>query len=234
MKKHFANFITLINLLWGIIAIWLVLQQHIEWACYAVILGAVFDFLDGWIARTLNITSALGKELDSLSDVVTFGVTPMVIIISILPVDLATSSTIKSFLIVFPFFFNTLCAALRLAKFNLDKRQTYYFIGLPVPANAMFFVSIAHLTLHHSSVASLLASHYYIYYLLSVSMALLMISPIPMMALKFKHFHWNNNEVRYLTLFLGLLIIVTLGIDGLSLCVLLYIIVSLVAKKYIL
>ena len=134
MKKHIPNTITCLNLISGCIATYLAFQNKFEWALLMIVVGAVFDFFDGMVARLLHVSSPIGKELDSLADCITFGFAPSAIVFSYL-------CTLPSHLPYLPFLAFVMAAfsAIRLAKFNLDERQTLGFIGLPTPANALFW-----------------------------------------------------------------------------------------------
>ncbi len=143
MKRHIPNFITSLNLFSGCIGIILALQYRIDYAAYFIAVSALFDFLDGMAARVLHVKSEIGKELDSLADVVSFGVLPGIIVYQLMAASPNTpeaGSVISIFsllALIIP-----VLSAVRLAKFNLDTRQTTSFIGLPVPANALFLGSL--------------------------------------------------------------------------------------------
>jgi CDP-diacylglycerol--serine O-phosphatidyltransferase len=234
LKKHIANFTTLLNLLCGSISIWFLMNDKPEAACYAVIAGTIFDFIDGFVARTLKITSELGKQLDSLSDVVTFGVAPSLLVASIVQQNVSDKTLFIQIIAITPLIANALFASIRLARFNIDTKQAYNFSGLPVPANALFFVSLCWLVLHHNTIAQFMSRHIYLYYLLSFLFSYLMISNLPLFGFKFKHYRLKGNESRIIFLSLCLLITISLGVSGLSLCVVLYILTSVIAKKYFL
>ena len=139
MKKHIPNIITLSNLVCGTLAVWQALQGNLICAALFIFLGAFFDFFDGMTARLLHVQSAIGKELDSLSDVVTFGVAPGFIVFSLLESvtsQMGTMGWLKFVALLMP-----ALSSYRLAKFNLDERQTSSFIGLPTPANAMVWAA---------------------------------------------------------------------------------------------
>lgn len=140
MKKHIPNSITCCNLISGCIATGLAFGNSIEMALLFIIIGAVFDFFDGMVARLLNVSSPIGKELDSLADVITFGLAPSTIIFSMLHV-MSYPVFLEPLRDYLPYgaFIMAAFSALRLAKFNLDERQALGFIGLPTPANALFW-----------------------------------------------------------------------------------------------
>lgn len=192
----FPNALTCGNLISGCIATAFAFFHSPDIALMWIIVGAVFDFFDGMSARALNISSPIGRELDSLADDVTFGVAPSTIIFSQLMVMDYPSALGDTIILYIPFVSYVMAAfsALRLAKFNLDERQRMGFIGLPTPANALFWGSLILSLqdwLNSLSFGSLL-----VIAMLLVS-SWLLISEIPMFALKFKHWGWRGNELRY-------------------------------------
>ncbi len=208
-----------------------------------VYLGAIFDFFDGFVARALKVDSEMGKQLDSMSDLVTFGVLPSVLLVYLLgvvdfverdylPFTLADGSipmaTISWYLIL-PFFVVVLGAGYRLAKFNIDTRQSTSFLGLPSPANGIFFASLF-LGLSTNGFP-LWLSHLILtpitLYALAIIFALLMVSEIPMFAMKVKGYGWKGNEFRYALLILSLPLIIFFQFAGLSLSIILYILLSI-------
>lgn len=238
MKKHIPNTITCLNLISGCIATYWAFQGNYDFALIFIVVGAVFDFFDGMAARLLGVSSPIGKELDSLADVVTFGVAPSAMVFSFLKgiFDGQGPRCMSPF--EFPFVFLgglsvlafTMAAfsALRLAKFNLDERQTMGFIGLPTPANALFWASLIvgcgdclH-TLPYSAGIILL--------MVFVSCWLL-VSKIPMFALKFKQWGWRGNEIRYLFLLSCIPLLAFFGIAGIAIIVAWYVLLSILTKK---
>lgn len=234
MKKHIPNTITCLNLISGCIATYWAFQGNYDFALIFIVAGAVFDFFDGMAARLLGVSSPIGKELDSLADVVTFGVAPSAMVFSLLNsltvnYQLPTVNCQEASLSL-PFLAFTMAAfsALRLAKFNLDERQTMGFIGLPTPANALFWGSLIvgcgdwpH-TLPHSASIILL--------MVFVSCWLL-VSEIPMFALKFKQWGWRGNEIRYLFLLSCIPLLAFFGIAGIAIIVAWYVLLSILTKK---
>lgn len=192
---NFPNALTCCNLISGCVATCFAFFHSPDLALVWIIIGAVFDFFDGMSARALHISSPIGKELDSLADDVTFGVAPSTIIFSeLIVLQFPSWMGILSDYIPFVAYVMAAFSALRLAKFNLDTRQSMGFIGLPTPANALFW-------------GSLITSLSWWFESLSVGAALmivmvfisswLLISEIPMFALKFKHWGFKGNELRY-------------------------------------
>lgn len=198
IKKHIPNTITCCNLVSGCIATCFAFFHEPTLALLWIVIGAVFDFFDGMSARLLHVSSPIGKELDSLADDVTFGVAPSTILFSqLLVMDYPSFLQPVSDYVAFTAYIMAAFSALRLAKFNLDERQSMGFIGLPTPANALFWGSLivgGHDVLESSPWMSmaLLA-------LMLVSCWLL-VAEIPMFALKFKHWGWRGNEVKYVFL----------------------------------
>lgn len=224
IKKHIPNTITCCNLVSGCIATYFAFCGMLSWALLFIVIGAVFDFFDGMSARLLGVSSPIGKELDSLADCITFGFAPSAIVFHYLSAQ--TSDELPCWLAtVLPFvaFVMAAFSALRLAKFNLDERQALGFIGLPTPANALFWGSLI-----VGSGVWLSASPYYKYgvvVLLLVSCYLL-IAEIPMFALKFKHWGWKGNEVKYVFVISCIPILLLLRVSGLAVIIAWYIVLS--------
>ena len=204
MKKHIPNFITTLNLFSGCIGILIALQYRIDYAAYFILLSAFFDFLDGMAARVLHVKSEIGKELDSLADVVSFGVLPGIIIYQLMAVSPNTPSAgsdINIFSLIA--FIIPVLSAVRLAKFNIDTRQTTSFIGLPVPANAIFLGSIPLIKMQAGfsdslSWLTLITDNYYILAFIAVGMSLLLVSEIPLISLKFRNLKFVEFRVDIL------------------------------------
>jgi CDP-diacylglycerol--serine O-phosphatidyltransferase len=249
IKRLIPNLLTAGNLVGGIMAIIFALTGHITWAPYCIFLSAIFDFLDGFVARLLNVQSELGKQLDSLADMVTFGVAPGIIMLYMLngafreyfyPQDYLTESlplvSIVSeygpyFALVIP-----VLALFRLAKFNLDTRQTDSFIGLPTPALTLFFVvfpllkndySFDNQTWQNWVIEHLLFHPIVLIVTISI-MSILMVSEIHLFSLKFKHFKFKGNEIRFIFLTICVVLLATLFLWAIPLIIILYIILSLI------
>ena len=223
MKKHIPNTITCCNLISGCIATWFAFQSDYKMALLFIVIGAVFDFFDGMVARLLHVSSPIGKELDSLADDITFGFAPSAIIFSYL-----SSFHIHLLFIPFLAFVMAAFSALRLAKFNLDERQALGFIGLPTPANALFWGAL---------IVGLDQSGYTFEGLEWVILAgmfiscYLLIAEIPMFALKFKHWGWKGNEIKYIFILSCVPILLFLGIIGLAVIIAWYVILSVATNK---
>ena len=218
------NIITLANLMSGVAATIVTLQHHnYTLALALVVLAAVFDFFDGFVARLLNQQSPLGVQLDSLADDVTFGLVPAVVMFDMYNHTSSyygCASPIMSYL----GYITLIIAAfsvLRLAKFNIDTTQSTEFSGLPTPANALLLLSLA--MLFEQGNIMLYQEHIL---LISVAMSLLLISPIRMFALKFKGFGWRGNQMRYIFILASLLIIIFVTRYSVAIIITLYIVVS--------
>lgn len=205
MKRHIPNALTCCNLLCGALSVICVVYDGNFAVAFALILmGAVFDFLDGFMARLLGVSSPIGKELDSLADDITFGLAPASMLFMYIFEPLGYWALVA--LLVAPF------SALRLAKFNLDERQTTSFIGLATPANAIFWGSLtAALSLYEHSMPLWVPATLAVLSLLS---CYLLVSEIPFFSLKFKNMSWQDNSVRFVFLCGALLIIIAAVIVG--------------------
>ncbi len=233
MKKHFPNTLTCCNLISGCIATYMAFQNHFELAFMFIIIGAVFDFFDGFAARLLHVSSNIGKELDSLADDITFGFAPSAIVFALLKQTLTTNATacnieacpVAEYLPYIAFVMAAF-SALRLAKFNLDERQSTTFIGLPTPANALFWASLC-VSLQQSITAenSLWISICFI--VGTLVSCWLLVCEIPMFALKFKNFSIKNNVIRYGFILMSILLLIILGWAGFSAIIVLYVLTSI-------
>ena len=223
MKKHIPNMITCCNLISGCIATYYAFQADYLIALAFIIIGAVFDFFDGMTARLLGVSSPIGKELDSLADVVTFGFAPSAMLFSWL-----SAQHIHTVVVPFLAFIMAAFSALRLAKFNLDERQAMGFIGLPTPANALFWGALIWSIEFRSWFEPYHTSPYLIYIVLALMFlsCYLLVSEIPMFALKFKQWGWQGNEVRYIFIVTSALIIVWLGVLGIAFVIAWYVVLS--------
>ena len=222
-KKHIPNTITCCNLISGCTATYFAFMGDFHLALLFIVVGAVFDFFDGMVARLLHVSSPIGKELDSLADDITFGFAPSAIIFSYI-------ATFHSHVIFEPFLAFVMAAfsALRLAKFNLDERQALGFIGLPTPANALFWGSlIVGLQQYDVDFEGL----NWVIILGSFISCYLLIAEIPMFALKFKHWGWKGNEIKYIFILSCIPLLLLLGIIGLAAIIAWYVILSIATIK---
>jgi len=228
MKKHIPNTITCCNLISGCIASYYAFQGDYMLALSFIVIGAVFDFFDGMTARLLHVSSPIGKELDSLADNITFGFAPSAILFDFL-------CKFHTHLIFIPFlaFIMAAFSALRLAKFNLDERQTLGFIGLPTPANALFWGAL--LTSFHwqefYEPYQLPDTYFYVVLVLLPISCYLLVSEIPMFALKFKTWGWKGNEVKYLFLLTCIPLLLWFGIKGIAIIIAWYVVLSVVTRR---
>ena len=210
MKKQIPNIITLFNVLSGTIGIVAVLDGHWLAGFVLMIAAAIFDFFDGMVARLLGVSSPVGKELDSLADMVSFGVLPgmmmFMMMLNVHELDFIQINEVR--LAPFFAFLIPMMSAMRLAKFNLDERQTSSFIGLPTPANALFIgaVSIAWHSLCHCNMAHQIIINPWFLYPATVILSFLLVAELPLFALKFKNLKWKGNEIRFIFI-LGSLIL---------------------------
>ena len=198
-----------------------------------IVIGAVFDFFDGMSARLLHVSSPIGKELDSLADDITFGFAPSAIVFSFLSANCEAEANSSLFTLhsSLPFlaFIMAAFSALRLAKFNLDERQTLGFIGLPTPANALFWGSLI------VGLGDRIATLPYVMYIMLAGVLIssyLLVSEIPMFALKFKTWGWKGNEVKYIFLITCIPLLLLLGVSGLAAIIAWYVILSVIHDKY--
>ena len=223
MKKHIPNTITCGNLVSGCIAITFALYGNPSMALLWIVVGAVFDFFDGMVARLLHVSSPIGKELDSLADDITFGFAPSAIIFSYL-------CTFHIHLLFVPFLAFVMAAfsALRLAKFNLDERQALGFIGLPTPANALFWGA---LIVGAGDWISTLPYAPYLILLGTFISSYLLIAEIPMFALKFKHWGWKGNEIKYIFILSCIPLLLLLRVSGIAIIIAWYILLSIITTK---
>ncbi|WP_296698550.1 CDP-diacylglycerol--serine O-phosphatidyltransferase [Algoriphagus sp.] len=215
IKSHIPNSITLLNLLSGIIGIIWVLDGNIISGAWFILISAFLDFVDGFAARILKVQGELGKQLDSLADLVSFGVLPGIILFAMAK----TNSQIEWLpycTLILPLF-----SALRLAKFNLDTRQTDRFIGVPTPAAALFVSTIPHFAIQWPKIGTVITSPFFVV-AIALSLSILLISEIPLIALKFKSFAFSKNIFRYVLIVVSLLLFVWLGLAGIPLIIISY------------
>ncbi len=275
IKKHIPNALTCGNVLCGCLAIVRVNEGNLTWACYFVGIALILDFLDGFTARMLKVSSPIGKDLDSLADLITFGVVPAMIMFKLIDfsytlslqkclnshetftlagiaIDFRNDNLIKYFAFVIAIF-----SAIRLAKFNNDTRQTDSFIGLATPANTIiicgFCMVLKQLELDLFDLDSVLENEQsyndtanitgiitmyllsspILLCLISLGLSLLLISELPLFALKFKNFGWRDNKVKYIFLVLCLILILSLQFVAIPLIIFLYIILSVVNNIFL-
>ncbi|MBD8041185.1 MULTISPECIES: CDP-diacylglycerol--serine O-phosphatidyltransferase [Bacteroidaceae] len=229
MIRNIPNTLTCCNLFSGCIASCMAFQGNYVWAFVFIIIGAAFDFFDGMVARLLHVSSPIGKELDSLADDITFGLAPAAIAFALFQ-EVHYPDFIQILRPVLPYtaFLVAVFSGLRLAKFNIDTRQTSSFIGMPTPANALFWGSLV--TGEH---AFLTSPHFNAVYLfvLVVVMSLLLVAELPMFSLKFKDLSWQHNKVSYIFLIGCIPLFLIFQWSGFAAVIIWYVILSLLFRK---
>ena len=231
MARHIPNLLTLLNLACGTVAVVFALEGQWRWAVYLLLAGACCDFLDGLMARLLKAYSETGKHLDSLADMVTFGVLPAVFIYSIfrqqslVPGPDSLADTLQ-WIILASVLIVPVLSAIRLARFNLRAPEETFFLGLPTPAHALFWAGIYWQYMRDGLLFGTSLNLFFLWAIMFI-MAFYMILRVPMYTLKFQHFLIKGNLIRYLLLLISVMILIFTGIPGLSLVVLTYILLSL-------
>jgi len=251
MIKQIPNLFTLLNLFFGCLAIVATLQngiviqygadgsqlvdipEKVVMASVFIGLAAVIDFLDGFVARLMKAASPMGKQLDSLADVVSFGVAPAMILYQFLRLSLAREEDglNTSIIWLLPAFIFACAAAWRLARFNLDGSQSYSFKGMPVPAVGIFVAAlpVIYWNVDQKWIVSLLLNQWFLYGVI-LGLSALMVSSLPLMALKFRDYSIKNNLPKYLLLVLSVLAVVLLKWLAPPLIIVLYVLLSLLFK----
>lgn len=242
MKKGLPSVFTSLALISGCISIVAsVSNGELQLAGYFILIAAVFDFADGFVARSLNSITEFGKQLDSLSDVVSFGVAPSMILYRLLLLSYVRSSpgadfdimnpTLGEGVVLFAAFLVAVFSALRLAKFNIDTEQVKSFRGLPTPANAIFITALGFVAENSRDLpfAELVFNRYFLLVVIILS-CFLLVSNIRMFSLKFSSFDLAKNWIRYLFLSLAVLLIVLFRLPGLAPVIVIYIILSVISR----
>lgn len=224
ITKHLPNFITICNLFCGCIGIVIVFEGNITYAAYLIWLAAIFDFFDGFAARGLNAYSPIGKELDSLADMVTFGALPSIIMYALLKEEYPGTYWPWLAFIIAAF------SALRLAKFNIDTRQSDAFIGLPTPANALFISALPFVIAGNSFIAAF-AGNGIVLIIITLLFSYLMVAEIKLLALKFKNRSWQDNKVRFVFLILSVFLLLLFQREGIPLVIIAYLICSIPGSR---
>ncbi len=238
MLKNIPNILTLLNLFCGCIAIVLVFGGAYTHASVLIMIAAVFDFLDGTAARLLNARSELGKQLDSLADVVSFGVAPSCIMYALLVNVSGYPVSSYIHLNAVPAFFIALFSAIRLAKFNIDDTQSDSFRGLPTPANALFICALPFIQLHSQTkggfhdLVGLWFDNYYVLLVLSLLLCFLLVSSLPLMGLKMKTLKWKENAYKYSFLILVLIMVILAGFSAAPFVLVFYIFISAAEHRH--
>jgi CDP-diacylglycerol--serine O-phosphatidyltransferase len=227
MKKEIPNLLTLGNLLAGCIGLWFVMQGDLVSASYCIFISLVCDFFDGFLARALQAYSDLGKELDSLADMVSFGVLPAFILFSLVEQSCGSHCTVGLFGFYKPLmvFVLVLMSAYRLAKFNIDTRQSDQFIGVPTPANGLLIASLP-LILRFQPEFSPYILHFQGLLIYAVLMSYLLVCELPLLAFKFKTWDWKSNQVKFIFLIFCIAALVMLKFAAIPVLVIVYILLS--------
>jgi CDP-diacylglycerol---serine O-phosphatidyltransferase len=239
MKKHIPNIITSLNLVCGCFALVAVFHQRFDAVLALVLAAGVLDFFDGFVARLLKVDGALGKQLDSLADVVTFGVVPGFVLYQM--VVYSIGNKMPQLGIDSPIWYWAYLAmiipvasAYRLAKFNLDTRQSSYFLGMPTPANGIFWAALPVMvkSSNNPTLIDWFGNPLFLIVLGFIS-ALVMVAEIPLISFKFKHYQWKGNEGKYLLLLSSVVLLAFFQVSALPIIIVLYLLLSLVFKKQI-
>jgi len=238
VKAKIPNLITLLNLLSGCIALVFVARNNFELAFFFVCLGIFFDFFDGFFARIFKIQSPLGVQLDSLADMVTSGVVPGFTMFQLIfkyqneGISVLDAYFPANHILPLGGFIITLGSCYRLAKFNIDTRQTDSFIGLPTPANALLIMSIP-VIMNHTQFEGLygILSNSYLLIGIAVFSAFILNAEIPLFSLKMKSFSWQNSKFQIIFLILAIVLLVVLQMVALPLIILLYVLLSVIQNK---
>lgn len=240
IRKNIPNFITCLNVISGSLAVLFAIKGELTISVALIIAATIFDFFDGMTARLLKAYSPMGKELDSLADMISFGLAPgalmMVMMeyalfgINVRAEGLADLSiwelTCISSALLIPVF-----SALRLAKFNIDTRQTNSFIGLPTPANALFIAALALITEHGKyAVLDAIILQPIVLLLITIAMSLLLVSELPMFSLKFKNLSWKDNKIQFIFLSISAVLILAFHIYGIAAAIVSFILISVFLK----
>lgn len=239
MTKHIPNFITCLNLFFGSVAVMLAFSDanYLPYVSMLIIFAAIFDFADGFAARALKAYSPMGKELDSLADLISFGLAPTAIIFQFMKIAImqepATDSQLDALIgllyLMSPFLI-VIFSGLRLAKFNVDTRQTESFIGMPTPANAMMILSIPLiLAYNYAPIYKDIVINKHFLLVLTLVQSFFLVSEIPMFSLKFKNLSVADNKLRFAFLISSCVFITIFQFAAIPLIILFYVLLSLVS-----
>jgi CDP-diacylglycerol--serine O-phosphatidyltransferase len=226
LKKQIPNLFTFLNLFSGCLALYACMKNQLEWVFVLVALGIFFDFFDGFFARLLNVAGPLGVQLDSLADMVTSGVVPGFVMFTLL-----NYVTENSYIPFFGFLI-ILASAFRLAKFNIDTRQTNSFIGLPTPANALFITSLP-LVFDENVFFHDFFMNIFSLLFLTILSAFLLNAEIPLFSLKIKKFEWKGNQIQIIFLIICITLIGILQIVAVPLIIMIYVLLSVVNNQFL-
>lgn len=227
MQKHLPNIITLLNLFCGCCALVSLLNEQFIITFFLLLIAGVADYGDGMLARVLKVNSPLGKELDSLADMVSFGVVPGAILYTLLVKALGMETSGEIVWAATPAFILPMFACLRLAKFNLDTRQSENFIGLNTPASTVFVVGLMLIYEMDSMGLSSFILQPWLLYTVVIILSYLLVAELPMTSFKFKNFQWKGNEQRFFFIILGILMLIFLKEMTFAIFVFIYVLVSI-------
>jgi CDP-diacylglycerol---serine O-phosphatidyltransferase len=224
IKRNIPNALTCSNLLCGCIGVVEAFHNNLLLSCALIGVALIFDFFDGFVARLLKVTSPIGKDLDSLADMVTFGLLPSVIVYQMLMQSIPDLMGIWK---AYPAFVIAIFSAIRLAKFNNDPRQSDTFIGVPTPANAMLIASLPIIAQRHEDLRPYIINTTHLLVLTFV-MSFLLVAEIPLLALKFKNFSWKDNAYRFSFLALSALLLIIFKVVAIPFVMILYLLLSVI------
>ncbi len=226
-RSLIPNLLTLSNLACGLLALDAIYNGAFHHAVYLMLASQLFDFFDGFAARILKVSSEMGKQLDSLADLVSFGLSPGFLMFHlILGLDIEGQTWLPYTALAIP-----LLSAWRLAVFNIDDRQTSYFIGLPTPANTIMIFSIGLYSLYaENAMIEEILSIPLVLALISLVSAVLLVAPIPLQSLKFSSIGWGENKGRYILVSSVLLLLLIFGIEAVAFVIPLYLLISIIFK----
>jgi CDP-diacylglycerol--serine O-phosphatidyltransferase len=243
IKQHIPNTLTTMNLVSGLVSVTMAMENNLTGAAWLIFIAAVFDYLDGTAARLLKAYSELGKQLDSLADLVSFGVAPGIIVFQLLSVHCEGACNILERMHIVPYFalLIPVCSALRLAKFNIDLRQEVNFIGLPTPANAIFFASIPLILNFQPRIFTLIRLDFMVDFfsnpriltILTVFFSYLLVSEFRIFSMKFKTTGWKENNFRYIFLGLMVVLIILFSLSAIPFIILSYLLLSMFFQKQV-
>lgn len=246
IKKHIPNFITLLNLFCGCLAVIFAVKNQLEIAAFFVVLGIFFDFFDGLAARLLKVQSELGLQLDSLADMVTSGVVPGIIMYQLFNRALDIHEKVNDghswsdtwhwfenevHLLPLIGLFITLASAYRLAKFNIDENQTSSFVGLPTPANTLLIISFPLILAYqaNATIDAIILNKWFLI-VITILSSYLLNAKIPLFALKFKNWSFKDNMVKYIFIIISALLLAFLHFIAIPIIIILYVLISLIKK----
>jgi CDP-diacylglycerol---serine O-phosphatidyltransferase len=224
IRRNIPNALTCGNLLCGCVGVVEAFHNNLLLSCVLIGVALIFDFFDGFVARLLKVTSPIGRDLDSLADMVTFGLLPAIIMYQMLMQSIPDLFGIWK---AYPAFIIAIFSAIRLAKFNNDPRQSDSFIGVPTPANAMLIASLPLIVYTESEFWKNIIINTNNLLILSAVMSYLLVMEMPLIALKFKHFGWKGNEARFILIGVTVVLLVSLKFLAVPAILIVYILLSL-------